>query len=262
MECYNRAPGWLLLNFGLLWKSVTSVQPLPWSFHSFVTVGPGGNETRVERVTCERRRRFQERLKSKVAFMITLRWALHRRCTSKLTGLSSHACTHNHQKHISAMSDACTCVEHSHESWNKWTHTYRNTQSYTHIPHSEERESRGCVSAGEAPEKCGAETLPVFPPIFAHRIPKHHNHLVFLLHTHHHSHAAFPTPWKALTSAPVCRDHSHEQRKGGETRDGERGITSKDLSLLLLSTLWFFSRTVRAHEPHLCTHIQMLHYRD
>lgn len=64
------------MTFAKLWPTLEKchfVQPLQSSFHGFVTVGPGGNETRVERVTCERTRIFQERLKSKVAFMITLR---------------------------------------------------------------------------------------------------------------------------------------------------------------------------------------------
>lgn len=49
------------------------------------------------RVTWERRRGFQERLKSKVAFMITLRWAQHRRHTAELTGLgTTQAQKHTH----------------------------------------------------------------------------------------------------------------------------------------------------------------------
>ena len=73
---------------------------------------------------------------------------------------------------------------------------------------------------GEALERYRAETVPVFPPLS-------HTHLLllllllFLLHAHHHTHSQLPAPWKTLTSAPVCRDHSYEKRKGGKTRDGE-----------------------------------------
>lgn len=45
MEHYNQPPKWLLLNFGLLWKTVTSVLLLLWNFCLFMTVGPGGKDT-------------------------------------------------------------------------------------------------------------------------------------------------------------------------------------------------------------------------
>lgn len=76
-----------------------------------------------------------------------------------------------------------------------------------------------CV--GEALERWRAETVPVLPPL-SHITPHTPNHLLLSSCTHTITHSLCPTPWKTLTSAPVCRDHSHGKRKGWENK-GWRG---------------------------------------
>lgn len=65
------------------------------------------NHKKRGRVTWERRRGFQERLKSKLAFVSSLRLALTQRCTAKLTGLGAHGQLNTHTV---KMADAFTCV--------------------------------------------------------------------------------------------------------------------------------------------------------
>ncbi len=183
-------PKWLLLNFGLLWKSVTCAQRLSWSFLGFCDSGTWRKRNKrtgakgEERVTWERRR-FQERLKSKVAFTITLRWALHGRCTSKLTGLSAHgrrntqACTHTQswETHISRMTDACTFTLDIYMKTNMYT-GYGNTHTWTHTQTAQwgQRKQRPCVC--EKPLRGGEQSMylcssPPLPPPPPARTPSH-----------------------------------------------------------------------------------------
>ena len=74
--------------------------------------------------------------------------------------------------------------------------------------------------------------------------------LLLLLHTHHHTHSLLPTPCKTLTSAPVCRDHSYEKRKGGKTRDGEEKTHPRISPCCCSARARLFLRDVRAQELH------------
>lgn len=89
------------MTFAKLWKSVTSVQPLPWSFRGFVTVGPGGKETR-EREQEERKSDLGEK---KISGAIKVKSSLHdhsemsapQRMHSQADSLvrtETHTCTH------------------------------------------------------------------------------------------------------------------------------------------------------------------------
>lgn len=108
---------------------------------------------RDQRVTWERRTRFQERLKSKVAFMITLRWVLRRRCTSKLTSLSAHAhtiirSTHRH-------SDWCLHVRVRHSLASEDTYIY--IQKHTHTNRRVRTEKPKAMCVGKALERWRAD---------------------------------------------------------------------------------------------------------
>lgn len=114
----NQAPEWLLLNFGLLWKSVTSVQPLLPRFLWFCDSRTWRKEETREQAQEDEedgerksdlgeKKRISGEIKVKSTLDDHSEMRLCRRRTAKLTGLDAHGHknTHvhtHHQKHTKA----------------------------------------------------------------------------------------------------------------------------------------------------------------
>lgn len=211
MKCYNQAPEWLLLNPGLLRKSVTSVQPLPWSFCGFVTVGPGGKETR-EREQEERKSDLGEEEEEEISGEIKVKSSLHDH-----SEMSAPHKTHSQPdspvrtREIRTRAHAIIRNIHKQDDW--WMHTltgiWGHMGSNIHMDtQSEERGSKGPCRLGlylcSLPIPTHSQPPPPPPPAYSQS----------------RTHSLCPTPWKTLISAPMCRDHSRE-KKG---RVGKHGV--------------------------------------
>ncbi len=138
-------------------------------------------------------------------------------------------------------------------------HTETHSNTYTR----EERESKGHVWWERSPWEVESRDCTWVPSPFAHHISTHSKSPPPPPPAHTLTRTLCPTPWKTLTSAPVCIDHSHGIRKGGKTRDGEEKYIRGSLPVAAQHGL--LHRAVRAQELHSCTathkHTRMLHQR-